>query len=58
MKRYIKPELKYLSMIHEAVLAGDSEQVLPDDGEFVEGANKYGMLLDDEDAPVSKSVWE
>ena len=45
-------------MIHEAVLAGDSEPVLDDNGEFEEGANKYGMTLDDEDAPVSKSVWE
>ena len=58
MKTYIKPELKYLSMIQEVVLAGESEPTLPPEEELEEGANKYGMSIDEEAEPAPKSVWE
>ena len=57
MKTYIKPELKYLSMVQESLMAG-SEKVLPPEEELEEGANKYGMSIDEEAESAPKSVWE
>ena len=57
MKEYIKPELKYLSMQHESLLAGESIEVIPEDDEAEEAANQFGLSFDEDSAPA-KSVWE
>ena len=59
MKRYIEPELKYLSLQHESLLAGESEIVVDEGDDSEEGANKYGLSFDDDNATApAKSVWE
>jgi hypothetical protein len=57
MSKYIKPEMKYLSVMHESsLLAGTEESLYPDE-EFEEGANQDRMF-EEEGQPAPKSVWE
>ena len=57
MSKYIKPEIKYLSLMHESSLMAGTEEILDPDDELEEGANKNGFF-DDDQSPRNKSVWE
>ena len=56
MRKYIKPEMKYLSVMHESPLMDGSEEILDPGEELEEGANENRFF--DDEAPKSKSVWE
>lgn len=56
MRKYIKPEMKYLSVMHESPLMAGTEEILDPDEEFEEGANENRFF--DDEAPQAKSVWD
>ena len=56
MSKYIKPEIKYLSLMHESSLMAGTEEILDPDDELEEGANENRFFDDEQPAP--KSVWE
>ena len=57
MSKYIKPEIKFLSLIHESSLMEGSESILDPGDELEEGANE-NRFFDDDRSPRNKSVWE
>ena len=56
MRKYIKPEMKDLSVMHESPLMAGTEEILDPDEEFEEGANENRFF--DDEAPQAKSVWD